>query len=664
MVGVPDFRTHTAKSAGPGSGLRFAGLSSAMPVDSPLVKRRLPLGAEVVPSGGVHFRVWAPRSSTAAIEFEPLGSGRTVPLRPEGDGYYSGIARDARLGDRYKVRLERGAFPDPASRFQPEGPHGPSEIVAAQFAWTDSAWRGRPPREWVFYELHLGTFTAAGTWRAAIAELPRLHQLGVTVLEIMPIADFAGTFGWGYDGVNLFAPTRLYGRPEEARAFIDRAHQLGLMVILDVVYNHLGPDGNYLWEFSQDYFSTRHRSEWGENLNFDDHHSGPVREFFITNARYWIEEFHFDGLRFDASQQITDSSPRHIIAEITAAARAAGGDRLLCIVAENEPQDATLLQPSIDGGCGLDALWSDDFHHAARVAAAGRAEAYISDYRGVAQEFVSIAKHGFLYAGQWSLWQQHRRGSPPFAFEPWRFILYLQNHDQVANSLRGSRLHQLTSPAKFRALTALLLLLPQTPLLFQGQEFAASSPFTYFSDHRPELQQIVTRGRQDFLRQFPTIACDECGDVLTDPADRDAFARVKLKPEELHAHDWAVRLHADLLRRRRDDPTLAEPVALDGAVLSRDAFVLRYFSVDHHDRLLIVNLGSDLRYEPAPEPLLAPAFNCGWRVAWSSEAPAYGGGGTPPLETVHGWFIPGQTAVLLSPDVNPEPSLRKIHAKA
>lgn len=587
-----------------------------------------------------------------AVEFlTATGSvHRTAELSAESGGYFSGLVPEARPGSLYRLKLDSGSFPDPASRFQPEGPHGPSQVIDPAFAWTDDNWRGLPAREWVLYELHLGTFTSEGTWAAAATHLPELARLGITMIEVMAVADFPGEFGWGYDGVNLFAPCRLYGTPDDARAFIDAAHGLGIAVILDVVYNHLGPDGNYLPKFAPHFFSTRYKNEWGDALNFDDEFSLPVREYFVTNARYWIDEFHFDGLRLDATQQIYDVSPVHLLAEISQAARAAAPGRELALIAENECQHSWLVRPLEAGGCGLDALWNDDFHHSAMVAATGRAEAYYSDYRGTAQEFISGVKRGFLYQGQWYRWQQQRRGRPALDLTPANFVSFLQNHDQVANSLRGLRFHQQTSPAKARALTALTLLSPQIPLLFQGQEFAASAPFLYFADHTPDLNSLVAKGRRQFLSQFPSAACEECADVFAPPGDRNTFLRCKLDWAERDTHRPVYDLHADLLRLRREEPAIAAPAGIDGAVLSERAFVLRYFATDGEDAILIVNLGMDLIYAPSPEPLLAPPEDRGWRIRWSSEAPQYGGGGTPPLETTSNWIIPGHAAVLLVPD--------------
>jgi maltooligosyltrehalose trehalohydrolase len=600
-----------------------------------------------------------------AVEFVSVGGATeaSFPLEPEPDGYFAGVVAAAHAGQRYKLKLDQGSYPDPASRFQPEGPHGPSEIVDPAFAWTDGAWRGRPPRELVGYELHLGTFTTEGTWRAAMTQLPELVRLGITLIEVMPIADFPGRFGWGYDGVDLFAPTRLYGTPADARAFVNRAHELGLMVILDVVYNHFGPAGNYLREFSPDYFSKKYANEWGDPINFDGDNSRPVREFFITNARYWIEEFHFDGLRLDATQQIFDASPTHILADVGAAAHAAGGGRQIWVVAEDETQRAQLARATERGGYGLDAIWNDDFHHTAHVAATGHAEAYYTGYRGLAQEFVAAAKHGFLYQGTWYVWQQNRRGAPAFDLAPRQFVHFLQNHDQVANSLRGLRLPQLTSPAKSRALTALLLLSPQIPLLFQGEEFGSSAPFVYFADHEGELRRQIKEGRRKFLNQFPSAA-SEAEDMFLDPGAPETFQRCKLDLSERERHAGTYQLHEDLLRLRRDDPVIAAPARFDGAVLTAHAFVLRFFSEKFDaDRILVVNLGTDLAFTPAPEPLLAPIAGHGWRILWSSEAPLYGGGGTAPLETKANWMIPGEAAVLLEPDENREPVRPKLSQK-
>ena len=613
------------------------------------VSRRLPIGAEVT-SDGVHFRVWAPKASSVDVM---LDGGVAHGLSREPDGYFSGLVRGLAAGARYRFRLDGDSLhlPDPASRFQPEGPHGPSEIVdPARFRWTDAAWRGRALAGQVIYEMHVGTLTSEGTWTAAAEELSELAAAGFTVLEVMPVAEFPGRFGWGYDGVDLFAPTRLYGRPDDFRRFVDRAHQLGLAVILDVVYNHLGPDGNYLKHFSEAYFTDRYENEWGEPLNFDGPDAGPVRDFYVANAGYWIDEYHLDGLRLDATQQIFDASDEHVVGAIVRTVREAARGRATIVVGENEPQETRLVRPPERGGLGLDGLWNDDFHHCARVAATGRRDAYYTDYAGTPQEFVSAAKWGFLYQGQRYSWQRKRRGSPTFDVPPAAFVTYLQNHDQIANSGHGERLHEITSAGRYRALTALLLLSPGTPMLFQGQEFAASSPFLFFADHGRDLADAVKRGRAQFLAQFPGLGTEEMQACLRDPADPATFSRCKLDLSERARHAQAYDLVKDLLTLRREDGVFGTktPRSVDGAVLGPEAFVLRFFGKDGDDRLLLVNLGRDLLLTEAPEPLLAPPEGRAWRVLWSSEAARYGGCGIGPVEGDHGWRLPGEAAVAMT----------------
>ena len=610
------------------------------------IQRRLAIGAEVQ-DRGVHFRVWVPQSKRVSVV---IGDGEKFALEAEANGYWSGLVVKARAGMDYRYALDSGTFPDPASRFQPEGPHGASQIVdASAFTWSDETWRGVRREGQIIYEMHIGTFTREGTWAAATARLPHLAELGVTLLEVMPVADFPGEFGWGYDGVNLFAPTRLYGEPDDFRRFVDRAHALRLGVILDVVYNHVGPDGNYLRSFAPHYFSERHHTEWGEALNFDDQFAGPVRELFIGNAGYWIDEFHLDGLRLDATQMIYDSSKRHLISDITTRVREAARGRGTYLVGENEPQDARLIRAVEKGGHGLDSLWNDDFHHSALVAMTGRNEAYYTDYHGTPQEFISASKWGFLYQGQRYKWQKARRGTPSLDFEPPNFVNFLQNHDQIANSLVGRRIHTVTSAGRLRALTALLLLGPNTPMLFQGQEFAASTPFLYFADHNPELALLVAKGREQFLQQFPSIASENAAALVPNPELEDTFRRCQLDFADCEKHAEVLAMHRDLIRLRKDDPLLGKAVrgTFDGAVLSTSAFVLRFFGRALDDRLLIVNLGAHVHLDPAPEPLLAPPPGCEWEMAWSSEDPRYGGSGTPPLDSEENWHLPAEAAVLL-----------------
>jgi maltooligosyltrehalose trehalohydrolase len=613
--------------------------------------RRQPIGAEPQNDGATNFRVWAPKRAQVEVVID----SQATALTSEPDGYFSGSA-PAPPGARYRFRLDGGeSFPDPASRFQPEGPHGPSEVIDPAFPWTDAGWKGVSRRGQVVYEMHIGTFTREGTWEAAQRELAELARIGITIVEVMPVADFPGRFGWGYDGVGFFAPVALYGRPDDFRRFVDEAHRVGIGVVLDVVYNHFGPDGNYLMQYSDDYFTSRYKNEWGEAINYDGENSGPVREFVTTNASYWALEYHLDGLRLDATQQIFDASPENIMTALGKAVRACTG-RGIWIAAENESQESSLARPVAQGGYGLDSLWNDDFHHAALVAVTGRSEAYYTDYRGTPQELISAVKHGYLYQGQYYSWQSKRRGTPAWGIAPEQFVAYLQNHDQVANSGMGERLHQLTSPGRLKALTALLLLAPSTPMLFQGQEFAASSPFLFFADHEPGLARLVHLGRIEFLSQFRSLGRPEMFSRFRDPAELSTMERCKLDFNERRTHGHVYQLHEDLLRLRREDPVFAgsSRTGLDGAVLAAEAFVLRFSGADAGDRLLLVNLGRGLTLGFAAEPLLAPPDGKVWALAWSSEHPDYGGSGTPDVDTATGWRIPPHAAVVMR-DSEPVP---------
>jgi maltooligosyltrehalose trehalohydrolase len=619
--------------------------------------RRLPVGAEFQGSETTDFRVWAPVAATVSVV---LASGQRSALHNEGNGYYRGTA-EAMPGTRYQFQVgtDERLYPDPASRYQPEGPHGPSEIVdPSRFQWTDDAWRGVSLPGQVLYELHVGTFTPEGTFAAAAQKLPELAQLGVTIVEVMPIAEFDGSFGWGYDGVDLFAVSHLYGTPDDFRRFVDAAHGHGVAVILDVVYNHFGPSGNYLRAFSPSYFTNKYENEWGDSINFDDADSKPVREFFTTNAAFWIDEYHLDGLRLDATQQIFDASEEHVIAAIGAAARTAAGSRSIVLIAENEPQHTRLVRPRDAGGYGLDGLWNDDFHHSAVVALTGRNEAYYSDTKGTPQELISAAKYGYLFQGQFYYWQQKPRGTPSWGVPRSSFVAYLENHDQVANSARGLRLHQQTSPGRWRAMTALLLLGPETPMLFQGQEMQSAAPFLYFADLGGELGEAVRKGRAEFLTQFPSVVDYQAHRALDVPSDRATFDRCKLDWSERERNAAAYQLHADLLELRRSDPgfTHGDARDVDGAVLSASAFALRFCHSDHRDdRLLLVNLGTEINANSIAEPLLAPPFDSDWVVLWSTENPCYGGAGTPDPWPGGCWRFPGESAIVLAPGPRKEP---------
>ena len=606
------------------------------------VPRRLPIGAELT-EGGVHFRVWAPAHARVALALESP-TRREIALRAEGNGYHSLFVDNLAAGARYRFRLGDALHADPVSRFQPEGPFGPSQVIDPHdTAWTDDAWHGiTKPHEQVVYELHVGTFTPQGTWAAAAEHLPFLVDVGITTIEMMPISDFAGRRGWGYDGVNLFAPCRLYGTPAELREFVDRAHALGLAVILDVVYNHFGPAGNSHFVYAPELRNPHLKGDWGDPLDY----SRPgARELFTANAAYWIGEFHFDGLRLDATQAIHDHGECHILTEISRAARAAARDRTIWIVGENEPQDVRLIRE-----CGVDALWNDDFEHTARVALTGVTDGYFHDYTGSPQELISALEHGFLYQGQVYAWQRNTRGTPTRGLPPKSFVNFLENHDQVANTSGGERLITQTDPASYRALTALLLLGPQIPMLFQGQETGTRTPFNYFIDHDEQLDTIVRHGRADFLKQFARLATDEAQAMLPDPSAPATFAECVLDPRERDLDAPMVRLHRDLIALRSAYPGFTDQCGnMRGAVLAPHAFCLRWWH-ESGDRLLLVNLGPTFRAAVLPQPLLAPPLRTGWRVEWSSEHPRYGGHGTPEPFSRPRLALPARSAILFAPD--------------
>jgi maltooligosyltrehalose trehalohydrolase len=620
-------------------------------------KRRYPIGAELIGLNQTHFRIWAPKARHLDLVLEESATQDTKrtfhPLETEEDGYFSGAANvGAGACYRFRVNKAEDFHPDPASRFQPDGPHGSSCVVDPMtFEWTDSQWPGVELKGQIMYEMHIGTFTREGTWRAATEQLEELARIGITVIEMMPVADFPGKFGWGYDGVDLFAPTHLYGTPDDLRAFVNRAHSLGMGVILDVVYNHFGPDGNYLGVYSDTYLTREKENDWGDSINFDGPDSEPVREFFITNGRYWIEEFHFDGFRFDATQSILDNSDEYIVGAIGRAARNALGKRSIILVAENERQEVKLIRPRSEGGDDLDAIWNDDFHHSAVVALTGRREAYYTDYLGSPQEFISAAKYGYLFQGQPYVWQEAPRGTPTFGAPPEAFVAFIENHDQISNTAAGERLRFQTSPGRYRAMTALLLLGPWTPLLFQGDEFGASTPFMFFTDTGDgPMREAIRKGRFEFLAQFPSLASDEVQKRLPVPSNPKVFTDSKLDFSERQKNKHFYDMHIDLLRLRREDSRFREQKrgGIDGAVLGTKSFVLRYFSDGNRDdRLLVMNLGERQTLVPGPEPLLAPPLGLEWETLWSSESARYGGPGVVTVATEDSWILPAEAAVAL-----------------
>jgi maltooligosyltrehalose trehalohydrolase len=623
-----------------------------------LAKRRYPIGAELIGNNQTHFRVWAPKAQQLDLVLEESAAKnakRTFhPLEAEEDGYFSGVANiGAGACYRFRVNKAENFHPDPASRFQPDGPHGSSCVIdPTTFQWTDSRWPGLKLKGQIIYEMHVGTFTKEETWRAAAQQLEELARIGITVIEMMPIADFPGKFGWGYDGVDLFAPTHLYGTPDDLRAFVNRAHSLGMGVILDVVYNHFGPDGNYLSVYSDDYLIREKENEWGNVINFDGPNSGPVRKFFITNGRYWIEEFHFDGFRFDATHAIRDRSSEYIIGAVGRAAREAAGPRSIILIAENDLQEAKMARPLREGGDDLDGMWNDDFHHSAVVALTGRKQAYFGDYRGTPQEFISAAKYGFLYQGQAHSWRKALRGTPAFGVAPEVFVCFLENHDQIANTGSGERLRFSTSPGKYRTLTTLLLLGSWTPLLFQGQEFGASSPFLFFADiGDASVRNAIRRGRAEWLAPFLSVTEEEAFRILPAPDEPQVFARCKLDFSERQRNREHYDLYIDLLEFRRTDSRFRQQSSggIDGAVLGPATFVLRYFSNDNDDRLLLINFDKTHVLKAASEPLLAPPVGYRWKILWTSDSPRYGGTGAVATATEEQWILPAESTVVLHP---------------
>ncbi len=462
---------------------------------------RLSLGSRPEPEG-VRFRVWAPGSDRVDVITFP--NQKQYRLDATGDGYHAALVRDLSAHAQYRYRLDGSAsYPDPASRSQPEGVHGPSEVVDPEaFRWTDAAWPGVALPDLVIYELHIGTFSPGGTFDSAIERLDAVAQLGATAIEVMPIGEFAGTRNWGYDGVGLFAPASTYGGPEAFKRLVDAAHRHGLGVILDVVYNHLGPEGNYLGAVTAGrFFTDRHHTPWGEAINYDGPDSGPVRDFVIQNALHWAHEYHVDGLRLDATHAIVDESPVHILRDLADSLHALERPRL--VIAEDERNEARLILPASAGGYGLDAVWADDLHHQLRRLTAGDHEGYFARYRGTVEEVVTTLRDGWFREASAASEVATPDGSAQARrLPPGAFIHCIQNHDQVGNRPMGERLHQDIPLALYRALSALLLLSSYTPLLWMGQEWAASTPFQFFTDFPEELGRLVTQGRRNLFKAF------------------------------------------------------------------------------------------------------------------------------------------------------------------
>jgi maltooligosyltrehalose trehalohydrolase len=561
-----------------------------------------PLGASFE-GDSLRFRYWAPEHRK--VEVELLGEARrTLALERQDDGTFVGALEQAPERVRYRVGVDgAGPFPDPFSRAQPDGVHAASEIARDTFLWTDHAWRGVALEDLVLMEIHVGTATPEGTFEALIGKLPHYRELGVTALELMPVASFPGTRNWGYDGVSLFAPAAVHGGPEGLRRLVAAAHEEELGVLLDVVYNHFGPDGNYLASYSRRHFTADRKTPWGDAI---DTREEPVRELFRQNAAMWIRDYHLDGLRLDATHEILDDRARPLLKEIAEAARAAAPEREVLVIAEDDRNEARLVRSTEKQGDGLDAVWADDFHHQVRRAFAGDRDGYFADFSGTAADLATTIERGWFYEGQPSAHRGGPRGTPAAQVHPTRLVHCLQNHDQVGNRALGDRLGASVSDAAQRAMVALLLLSPSTPLLFQGQEWNASTPFLYFTDHAAELGRAVTAGRRREFAGFTAFTAAE----IPDPQDLTTFQRSKLDWTELGRGRHAAMLswYRALLRLRRTHPALRarDRGSFRASALGEDALVLERRGGGHTLQLIAALRGVvDLPLDPAWEVLLA-----------------------------------------------------------
>ena len=551
----------------------------------------IPVGAHVT-EAGVVYRVWAPDHVAVGVA---IGAGnepvRRFALEYEGEGFFCGLDQDGRAGDLYRFEIANERVPDPASRFQPLGVEGPSEVVdPREYRWITPGWRPPAYRGRIIYELHVGTFTEAGTFAAAIERLDALVDLGVNTIELMPLADFAGERNWGYDGVMLFAPARGYGRPDDLRALVDAAHARGLAVVIDVVYNHLGPVGNVLPRFSTDYLHHGRHNSWGQSLNFDGPNSTAVRELFLQNACMWFDEYRVDGLRLDALHAIHDRSPRHLVAEIAAAVHMRGG----FVIGEDERNDAAAMALRAEGGWGLDGVWSDDFHHTIRVALTRQREAHFGSYEGTAAEWVRTLREGWLFNGQRFPQWNAPRGTPAAHLPPERFVFCISNHDQVGNRPLGDRLSDVVSPEAYRAISMLLCLSPYTPMLFMGQEWAATTPFPYFTDHPGEVGANIRAGRLKEYREKNATYGDEVLAQMPDPQAESTFIAAKLKwgERDAKAHAATLVLYRECLRLRARELIFQNPPRDRWRVEQIGTDVLAVRWLDARDWLLLFSLTS------------------------------------------------------------------------
>ncbi|HEX6111020.1 MAG TPA: malto-oligosyltrehalose trehalohydrolase [Geminicoccaceae bacterium] len=599
---------------------------------------RMPFGAEVLPDGRVRFQLWAPSQEAVALVLED--EQRVLPMDRLADGFFRLTTAAARAGSRYRYELQDGfRVPDPASRFQPDDVHGPSVVVDPRaYAWQHTAWRGRPWEEAVLYELHVGAFTEEGTFDGLRRKLDYLANLGVTAVELMPLAEFSGTRNWGYDGVMPFAPDCAYGRPEDLKRLIDEAHARGLMMFLDVVYNHFGPEGNHLPRYAECFFDEEEHTPWGGAINFE---SRPVRDFATHNVLYWLEEYRFDGLRFDAVDWILDDSEPHILYEIATTVRETlPADRHVHLALENDDNDPGLLERGPDGRAFYyDAQWNDDIHHVYHHLLSGDAGGYYVDYATHPLERLAKAlSSGFVYQGDVSYYRDGvTRGAPSGHLPPTAFVAFIQNHDQVGNRAFGERIANLAQHGAVKAMQAVLLLAPNIPLLFMGEEWGATQPFCFFTDFHDELADAVREGRRREFQKFPEFASPAARDHIPDPNALSTFAASRLDwsvPEQPDHAAWLDHVRT-LLRVRRESIaprlTSVEGHAATAEVLSATALRVAWKLGDGSTLELLANLGdqaSDVTSEGevggdvlfATHPDLPAAGRAGrlppWSVLW------------------------------------------------
>ena len=522
-------------------------------------------------------------------------------MRAHAEGFHEIHVEGARSGMLYKFTLADGmTIPDPASRFQPQDVHGPSEVIdPSAFAWSDSAWRGRPWEDAVLYEMHVGTFTPEGTFRSAIEKLDELVELGATAIELMPVADFPGRWNWGYDGVLLFAPDSSYGRPEDLKALIDAAHRRGLMIILDVVYNHFGPEGNYLPACGP-IFTEHHHTPWGAGVNFDTQGSDVVRELIVANALYWIEEFHFDGLRLDAVHALKDDSETHILDAVAEAIRSAVRGREVHLILENEANKASYLARDSEWRpIRYTAQWNDDLHHLLHTASAGELQDFYAEYAGDTEKLGRCLAQGFAFQGEWTTKNPHSKGEPSAFLPPTAFISFLQNHDQIGNRPFGERFASLAPPEAARAVVALMLLAPQIPLLFMGEEWGSEQPFLFFSDFSGELADAIRRGRKEEFARYPDLSHPEKRDRIPDPIAPETFQATKLdwSAAERGRHpEWRASYKSLLAQRRAQIVPRLKGISGhcgEYQVLGRQAVEVRWTMGDSSVLVLLANLKAE-----------------------------------------------------------------------